>query len=379
VHAEIGRSTRQANSGNQVEVYVNGVSYKLRAALAAQIGKGDVHSVVAAVQSHDQKINFVGAAGIADPSTGAVMTPDTPYFIASVTKMYTAAIIMRLYEQKRLDLEAPISEYLPASLTQAIHIYKGNDYSERIKVCELISQSSGLADYEADKPKGGKSVLDELKAGHDRAIDTPQAMEIVRNLAPRFAPGARGKAHYSNANYRLLGAIIEALTRKSMAANFDEYIFAPLGLQHTYLFDWSKPRPDQAPATIYLKDAPANVPKYLSSNLSDGGLVSTASECVIFLRAFFEGWLFDKALLERMMKWRSLFFPLRYGYGLMYFRLPRYFWPSPLPELIGHSGMTGSFAFTCPSRSLYLAGTVNQIASPPKPFFLMLSLIRIAS
>jgi CubicO group peptidase (beta-lactamase class C family) len=343
--------------------------------LDAQIVKGNIYNIVAAVQSYDRSINFIGAAGIADPQTGAAMTPDTPYFIASVTKMYTAAIIMRLYEEKRVDLNAPISEYLPTSLTHAIHVYKGTDYSDRIKVYNLINQSSGLADYETDKPRGGKSVLDELKAGHDRAIDTAEAMEIVRKLSPHFAPGTRGKAYYSNANYRLLGAIIESVTGKPMARNFEEMICAPLGLQHTYLFDWVAPRSDGNPATIYFKDAPANIPKYLSSNVSDGGLVSTASECMIFLRAFFEGRLFDKTLFERMMNWNSIFFPLRYGYGLMYFHLPRFFWPSPLPEFIGHSGTTGSFAFTCPSRLMYLVGTVNQV-SPAKPFFLMIDLVR---
>jgi CubicO group peptidase (beta-lactamase class C family) len=306
------------------------------------------------------------------------MTPDTSYFIASVTKMYTAAIILHLHEEKRINLDAPISQYLPDSLIRGIHIYKGKDYSNRIKVCELVNQSSGLADYETDKPSGGKSVLDELKSGHDRAISTPEAMEIIRKLSPHFAPGSRGKAHYSNANYRLLGAIIESITEKPMATNFKEMIFAPLGLQQTYLFDRATPRSGEDPATIYFKDAPANIPKYLSSNVSDGGLVSTASESIIFLRAFFEGQLFDKTLFERMMNWNSIFFPLRYGYGLMYFHLPRFFWPSPLPEFIGHSGTTGSFAFTCPSRSMYIAGTVNQV-SPAKPFFLMIDLVRAAS
>jgi D-alanyl-D-alanine carboxypeptidase len=120
-------------------------------------------------------------------------------------------------------------------------------------------------------------------------------------------------------------------------------------------------------------------PEYLSSNVSDGGLVSTASECVIFLRAFFEGQLFDQALLERMMTWNSIFFPLRYGYGLMYFQLPQFVSLRPLPEFVRHSGSTGSFAFTCPSRSMYLAGTINQIASPAKPFFLMSNLVNAAS
>jgi len=72
-----------------------------------------------------------------------------------------------------------------------------------------------------------------------------------------------------------------------------------------------------------------------------------------------------------------MFFPLRYGYGLMYFKLPRYFWFTPLPEFVGHSGSTGAFAFACPSRSLYITGTLNQVSSPAKPFFFMIDLVRV--
>jgi D-alanyl-D-alanine carboxypeptidase len=207
-------------------------------------------------------------------------------------------------------------------------------------------------------------------------VSTAEAVEIVRHLSPHFAPGTRGRAYYSNLNYRLLGLIIESVTGQSMAENIEERICAPLGLEHTYLFDCTARR-DPSPATIYLQDAPANIPNYLSSNVSDGGVVSTASESLTFLRGFFEGRLFAEALLDRMMEWNSMFFPLRYGYGLMYFHLPRYLWLTPLPEFIGHSGTTGSFAFTCPSRALYLAGTVNQV-SPAKPFFLMIDLVRAA-
>lgn len=247
---------------------------------------------------------------------------------------------------------------------------------QSLRIYQLVNQSSGIADYEADKPRGGKSVLDELKAGADRAVSTEQAIEITRSLRPRFAPGTPGKAHYSNTNYRLLGAIIESVTGKSMADNFSDMIFEPLGLVRTYLFDWQAPRPAEVLASIYLKDKPANVPRYLTSNVPDGALVSTVSESLIFLRAFFEGVLFDKALFERMLEWNSLFFPIRYGYGLMYFKLPRYFSLRQLPGLIEHSGSTGSFAFNCPSRSMYLVGTVNQIASPVKPYSLMMELIR---
>ena len=352
---------------------------KLQAVIDKQIGKGNIHNIAAAVQSFDQSIDFVGAAGIADPETGVEMTPDTQYFIASVTKMYTAAIIIQLFQEKRIDLDAPITDYLQDSLTRGIHVYKGTDYSDRIKVSNLVDQSSGLPDYETDKLRGGKSVMDELKAGNDRYIDTAGAIDIVRSLPPKFVPGTAGKAYYSNANYRLLGAIIESVTGLSMAVNFNERISERLDLHHTYLYDWTEPRSDSVPATIYLKDAPSYVPMYLSSNISDGGLVSNASECVTFLCGFFEGQLFDKSFIDRMMDWRPIFFPLNYGYGLMLFKIPRFFSLKPVPEFIGHSGSTGSFAFACPNESMYLAGTINQIALPSKPFSLMMNLIRAAS
>lgn len=343
---------------------------KLQAILERQIGKGNIHNIVAAIQSEDQHIDFVGAAGFANPKNNVEMKPDTPYFIASVTKMYTAAIILRLHEEQRINLDAPITEYLPDALTRKIHIFKGVDYSSRIKISNLVAQSSGLADYETDKLPGGKTIMDELQSGQDREITTAEAIEIIRSMSPRFAPDTPGKAHYSNANYRLLGSIIERTTQQSMHENFQEMIFKPLNLQKTYLFDWEKSNQSDLPATIYLKSKPINAPKYISSNTSDGGLVSTAAENIIFLRAFFSGRLFDKKLFERMLNWKSIFFPLKYGYGLMNFKMPMQ------SEFIGHSGSTGSFAFICPSKSLYLAGTINQMASPAKPFTLMSKLIR---
>jgi CubicO group peptidase (beta-lactamase class C family) len=290
--------------------------------------------------------------------------------------MFTAAIAMQLYQQGRLDFDAPLNAYLPEALIQGIHVYKGVDYSHKLLVSHLIDHSSGLADHETDKLRSGQSLVDQLKAGQDRYIETAEAMQLTRGLPPHFAPGAPGKGHYSNGNYRLLGAIIEAITGCSMAQNFQAMICAPLGLTETYLFDWTTPRHGVQPADIYLKHNVAHVPKYLSSNTSDGGIVSTVSESIAFLRAFFEGRLFDKSLLERMMHWKSIFFPMKYGYGLMYFKLPRFFSITPPPEFMGHSGSTGSFAFVSPSRSLYLAGTINQIANPAGPFRLMMELVR---
>lgn len=356
---------------------MNDIENKINKILKAQLTKCSHSNAIVAVQSYDKKIDLIAAAGYADYNNMAEMTATSPYFIASITKMYTAAVAMQMWEQNLLDIEAPISKYLPESITDKLHIYKGVNYSSQIKVYQLINQTSGLPDFEAESPKGDRSVLDKLIGGDDLYIDMDEALRITAKLSPHFAPGTPKKAFYSNLNYRLLGEIIKNVSQKSLAENFTERIYDILGLEHTYSYDWTKSQ-GIAPATITLKNAPVYVPKYLSSNDADGGIVSTAEECILFLRGFFEGKLFDKSMLDKMTEWNKIFFPLRYGYGLMKFQLPRYFWFAPLPEFIGHSGSSGSFSFVCPSKSIYLSGTLNQV-SPSKPYKFMMNLVRAIS
>lgn len=352
---------------------------KFQSFIDKQIGAGGIKNIVAHVQSADGQVNLAAAAGTADPVTGTAMTVDSPYFIASISKTYTAAMIMMLYEQGLLDLDTTVSAYLPGKLLDGIHVYKGHDYSHELKVYQLMSQTSGLPDYFEGKPNGGRSLYDDIKHGApDRSYTTEELMAIARGVPPRFEPDARNgrKAHYSDTNYHLLGAVIEAVTGKSYAENLTQLICNPLGLQHTYAFDARLMESRQKPAMIYFKDRALDLPLFISSHVAEGGLVSTTAESIIFLRAFFDGRLFDKKHFDRMMRqWNGVFFPLQYAYGLMRFKLPRILSPfQPAPEYIGHSGSTGSFAFYSPDRQLYFAGTVNQSSKPGKPFQLMIQI-----
>lgn len=351
---------------------------QLQAYVDKQIGK-HIKNIVVHLQSADESLNVIAAAGIANPHEQSPMMPDTPYFIASISKTYTATIIMKLYEEGKLDLDASIADYLPESVWRGIHIHKGRDYSQHLKVYQLVSQTSGLPDYFEDKPRGGRSLYEDIKAGApDRAYALDDVLGRVRTLTPKFEPNAKGgrQAHYADTNYHLLGIIIEAVTGQSYAHNLAHYITTPLGLRHTYAFDASQAQSRPKPATLYFKDRVLDVPLFLSSHVPEGGIVATASENMRFLQAFFAGELFDKKHFERMThQWNGIFFPLQYGYGLMRFKLPRLLSPfQPTPEFIGHSGSSGSFAFYSPERQLYLVGTVNQTSAPSKPFQMMVQL-----
>ncbi len=349
----------------------DGFEKRLQKLADRQAASKQIHSVVIGVQSADERISAVAAAGNAYAGSQAPMTPDTPYYLASITKMYTAAVVMKLAQSGEIDLDAPISEYLAAELIRGIHVIDDTDHSGQITVSQLVAQTSGLPDYFDGKPDGGVSLAEDLKQGRDRSVGIEDIVAITRRLTPEFAPGPGGKAFYSDTNYALLGAVIETVTGATVADNFQRMICAPMGLTNTYVFDSTHTQP--RPAALYFKDRALDIPLAMSSFAPDGGVVSTVSESLRFVRAFFGGELHTEDQLALMMsRWNRIFFPLQYGYGLMRFHVPR--WMSPFkaaPELVGHSGSTGSFAFHNPERDLYIAGTLNQMDKPNRPFRLM--------
>lgn len=297
---------------------------------------------------------------------------DQPYFIASTTKLFTTAIILQLREEGRLTLEDKINKYIDASTLSGLHIYKGKDYSEELTVRHLLSHTSGLPDYFQDKGTSGKSLEDELMAGNDQFWTIEQAIERSKNMSPLFAPGTKGKAKYSDANFQLLGKIIESITCKSYAENCQERIIKPLGLIKTYLYQDAT---DEKPKTLYYKSKELIIPKAMTSFGPDGGIVSVSSEMLVFIEAFFTGKLFPTAYIDELQEWNRIFPPMRAGVGIHLFKLPWIFNPTgAIPYFIGHSGLSGALAFYCPRENLYIAGTVNQTAHPDIAFRTMIAL-----
>jgi D-alanyl-D-alanine carboxypeptidase len=331
-----------------------------------------VKNCVVAVMAADTGFAWSGAAGIANRDARLPMRPDSPIYIASVTKLFTAAAIMRLYEQGAVSLDDPMAKYLPKELIRGINVYHGKDYSGDITIKELLSHRSGIADYYTDKAKDGKSLADLLVAAPERSWTIDQAIVRARDeLKPHSPPGT--DAYYSDTNFQLLGKIIETVTGKRLHVVFKDFFFHPLRLKHTWLIGRSEPLlPSAAPADVFRGDATVTKARSNTVYWADGGIVSTAEEMIVFLKALNDGRIVRRDTLERMHHWHKLRFPLQYGYGTMYFRLP---WPldalSGFPALWGHSGSTGSFLYYAEDLHLYIAGTIDQTESPWKPFRLI--------
>ena len=337
-----------------------------------------VKNCVLSVAKGDGSFSWSGAAGIAREDKQAPMGKETPIYAASITKLYTAVAVMRLYEEGFLSLDDPMARYLPKSLIEGIHWYKGKDYSDKITIRQLLSHTSGIPDYYNGKPDGGKSLFELFVERPERRWTVEETIDRVRkDLRPRSRPGRR--AVYSGTNYQLLGKIIEAATGKPLHLVFEELIFRPLGLTHTYLIGWPQPQsaPPPVPADVFYGDRNITTTRSNGAHWADGGIVSTAPEIIAFLKALNEGRIIHRQTLGLMHDWRKLEFPLQYGYGTMRFNLP---WlvssAVSLPPLWGHSGSTGSFCYYSEDLDLYMAGTVDQVDSKSTPFMLMRKVIK---
>jgi len=333
---------------------------KLQALIDAECAKEHTHGLILRVASGDGAVDFKGSAGAA--------APDTRFPIASISKMFTAALIMQLADEGQIDLGQTVQSILADVDLSGLHIVKGVDYSPLLTVRQLLHQTSGLADYyESD-------LAVELKQSKDRSYGLIEVLQMTKALPPQAAPES-GRSHYSDTNYQLLGAVIEAVTGQTYDQSVQSRICSLLELSMTGVLQGT-----HVGLPVHHRDAVLDVPQILTSMGPDGGIISTLDEMLTFLRAFMQGRLFKPENTPQMCQWNRLFFPLLYGYGLMRIKLPR--WMSlfrATPELIGHSGASGSFAFYAPEPDIYLIGTFNQTDAPRRSIGFMLRVLNVVT
>ena len=342
-----------------------------------------VKQVLAAIESGDGSFQWsrLGSSAKPDELQSGV---DQPFWIASVTKLFIAASILKLEEKKLLSIDNPVNEYLAQELVEGLHCTKsGVDNTSRITLRHLLSHTSGLPDYIEIKPKGGKSLFEMVLEEGDRSWSVMDSMQIVKEAkSPLFDPQPFEKqvkkARYSDTNFQLLIAVIEEVTGKPIATVFKDMFYKPLNLRKTF----------HPGATPLDSATPGPIPVWIGNQLLDkplamksfGDLSSTAADLFTFMRALNSGTVFDNPETANLMKekWNRFGFlispiapgwPIEYGLGMMRFELPRFASPfKTVPAVIGHTGASGAWLFYCPANDIYLAGTVSQVEAAAAPF-----------
>lgn len=293
-------------------------------------------------------------------------TIDTAINAASVGKLLTTTCILILQEQKKLSLDNFVADYFDKNIFNGLHKNKGVDYSNKLTLSDLLFQTSGFPDYEAE---GG---ITKRAIKEDFYISTAELIKITKTLKPRFAPLGK-KAYYSDLNFQLLGEIIEKITQIPLEDVFRNYIFEPLGLTKTYV-----PVNEDFVPDVFYKNQSLYRPKLIMSLRGGGNTITTSRELMIFLKAFFNGYFFPQTIFKKLSRYRKLQItmgPIYYGGGYMQIPLNT-IWTLFMGkgELLGHSGSTGSFAFYYPHKDLFFVGDTNQVANPGLPIRLVMKL-----
>ena len=342
---------------------------------AVQRGRGVRHGLLA-VADVGGSWGWRGAHGLAD-GDGTPATADTRYLVASVTKLFTAVVVMRLVEQGRVRLEDRVVDLLAAEVTDGLHVLGGVDHTAAITLEHLLSHTSGLPDYYTEAPRSGRSPQERLLAGEDAPVPFDEVLRLAREeLTPHFPPqpleASKRRAVYADTNFQLLGAVVEAVVGEPLRVIFADTLFGPLGLDDTS--SYPEPPRSGAPAgpqaAVWSGDVVLEPHGALTHQVPEGGIVSTLADQVRFLTAVVGGEVFDDpATWPRMHRHvNRVFFPVGYGLGVMRYAPPR--WMSPffsIPPIVGHSGSTATWLFHCPDLAIVTAGTFD-VVQPPLPF-----------
>jgi len=262
------------------------------AALAAEVDRlmlplveGDLVSGAVAISGPDGTL-FAKGYGLADREHGVPNTPQTPFRIASLSKAVTATAVLHLVDEGRVALAAPLETYVP-----------GFPNGDRITVEQLLGHRSGIP---------SDVYLEGFREMSARSTTLAEAIGWTRERAePRFEPGAR--FDYSNSNYLLLTAIVEAAGGLPFARSLQERVFAPAGMSASGLDSRELVLPGRARG--YSRDESGRV---VDAAYRDptfgwgcGALYSTALDLLSFERALREGRLLTPASLDLMWAGRS--------------------------------------------------------------------------
>lgn len=322
----------------------------------------EIYGVVFSLSTLDSEESFTFSSGN--------LKNDSRYYVASINKWFINAIILRLINEKKLDFSNHLADFVSKEIIRGLHVIDNQDYSSKITILHLLSQTSGLPCYLSDKPKNGVSGLKELENGFDYSWSIEKVIERTKQLPAHFIPGTKDKAMYIDTGHQLLNLVIENITKKPIQQVLNE-MFDELDMKDTIVFNDEK---DEFFVFPYMKKEARDIRKFMASINND--VISTTSDMLKFIKTFFNGYFYPKEKLVELEKFKPIFFPFYYGIGLQKFHIPRIL--SPLyssPIMLGHCGSTGAIAFYIPKKRLVISGTTNQQANPGTAFRTILKII----
>lgn len=302
---------RVAPTASEFELWVD--------AVAAETLRDGLVPSVSIVIARGQTVVLEKTYGRADIENDVPAANHSIYRIASITKQFTAAAILRLVEQGRVELDAEVVKYLPEFHTQGA----------RITIRQLLNHTSGIQNITDIPVFASKMRLD---------LTDAEALAIFQDEPRNFQPGTN--FIYNNSGYYLLAMVIERVTGQTSAEHLKRSLFEPLGLQSTSACDDALVVRHRARGYVLVDGKLLNAP-FISRDVPKGGgnLCSTAHDLVLWAQALASGKVVGSHSYQLMTTPGTLTDgrPIGYGLGLFLSEL------DGRPEIF-HGGDFWSFA-----------------------------------
>lgn len=251
----------------------------------------------AALVATDGKIEYLNGAGFANRQNGTTLTSKSKFRICSITKTFTAVLIMQLYEQGKIDLNSPVSRYFPE--------YQGAG-KNKITIDNLLTYSSGLDN------------IDQRDEAIYSSQMSPDAL-IAKYFSGKLLTEPGKQFSYKNADFIILGKIIEKITGKPFAVVLEQNILKPLqmtntsylkngdivgGLANGYLFDKT--------TKTFRNDDPFWIDNFYAA----GAMYSTVEDLLKFDQAIFNNKILSKKTVNLMLVPRPELYSVGYGFWI---------------------------------------------------------------
>lgn len=340
------------NGRNRIDVVE-----RLEAAVAEEIRQGAC-SCSLRVSSPRHGFVWEGGAGSISRTDPTPVPVPVSFRIASVTKTFTAVIVMQLALEGRLGLDDRVGPLLPddiAELLPRLHVLDGVSYGESITVRQLLRHSSGIFDFAASEGFFAALFRDPQHVWNPR-----EPVEgAIEWGSPHFAPDRGYMYAYSDTGYVILGAMIQHLDGRPLHDSYRSRILEPLGLHDTYLEGFETHR---GPVLSHCFEGDHDAMQiHGSADWAGGGLVSTPADLEVFATALLQGRLVPPSALETMLDYRfrtldpALHSPgfVGYGLGVEARECAGRMWR-------GHRGHWGVLMHIAPSDLSVITGTINR-------------------
>ncbi|HEY4211912.1 MAG TPA: serine hydrolase domain-containing protein [Steroidobacteraceae bacterium] len=309
--------------------------------MRAEVERGRFSGVV--LVRRDGKTLFERAYGIADHGWAVPNTVDTKFEIGSISKPFTAVLVLQLAVEERLALTDSICKYLSDCPPE----WAG------ITLRHLLSHTSGVFNITATK---------DIENVARAPVSRDELIRRMRAQPLAFAPGTRFS--YSNSNYFLLGSVVEKVTGQSLETVLHQRILDPLGMRDTGVLHSSSVL--QRRAEGYSRDSSGHL---ISSPVWDeswkfgaGGLYSTAADLARFSAALDGGTLLPRQVVKQMSE------PVQEGYGLGWELSAPVAKSGQRRRVVGHAGHVpgfGSVLRRLPDQSLTVVVFINDDSGNP--------------